>query len=77
VITPDFQYTPDEIEQLLVEDPDNWIVNLQAMQDYTLQTLETINRKDILAFTERGALINESCQTCHAQYWYKPLPMPR
>ena len=77
VVTPDFQYTPDEIEQLLVEDPDNWSINLQIMQDYTLQTLETINRKDILGFTERGASINESCQTCHAQYWYKPLVMPR
>jgi hypothetical protein len=77
VVTPDFQYTPNEIEQLLAEDPDTWIINLQNLQDYTLQTLETINRKDILGFTERGALINEACQSCHAQYWYKPLAMPR
>ena len=58
-------------------DPETWIINLQTMQDSVLRTLEMIDRKDILGFTERGALINESCETCHAQYWYKPLPMPR
>jgi hypothetical protein len=77
VTTPDFQFTPQEIEQLLIDDPDNWIINLQTMQDSVLQTLEMIDRKDILGFTERGAIINESCETCHAQYWYKPLPGPR
>ena len=76
-VTPDFQFTPEEIEQLIRNDPDNWIINLQTMQDSTLLTLEAINRKDILGLTERSAAINESCETCHAQYWYKPLPMPR
>jgi hypothetical protein len=77
VTTPDFQFTPQEIEQLLIEDPDSWIINLQTMQDSVLQTLEMIDRKDILGFTERGAIINESCETCHAQYWYRPLPRQR
>jgi hypothetical protein len=70
---PDFQFTPQEIEQLRIDDPDSWVINLQAMQDAVLQTLEKIDRKDILGFTERAAVINESCETCHAQYWYKPL----
>ncbi len=77
VTTPDFQFTPQQIEQMLIDDPDNWIINLQTMQDSVLQTIEMIDKKDILGFTERGAIINESCETCHAQYWYKPLPMPR
>lgn len=76
-VTPDFQFTPQEIEQMLAEDPETWIINLQTMQDSVLQTLEMIDRKDILGFTERGATINEACETCHAQYWYKPLPMAR
>ena len=76
-VTPDFQFTPAEIEQLLRDDPDNWIINLQNMQDTALATLEVINRKDILGLTERGARINEACETCHAQYWYRPLAAPR
>lgn len=74
---PDFQFAAEEIEQLRRSDPENWLLNLQTMQDYALQTLEAINKKDMLGFLERGALINEACETCHAQYWYKPLPMPR
>lgn len=74
---PDFQYMPAEIEQLIRADPDTWLVNLQTMQDSVLETMDAINRKDIFAFTERGAAINESCEACHAQYWYKPLAMAR
>ncbi|MES2626797.1 MAG: hypothetical protein V4628_16035, partial [Pseudomonadota bacterium] len=51
---PDFQFAPEEIEQLLRDDPENWIINLQAMQDSVLETIDAIDRKDILAFTERG-----------------------
>ncbi len=74
---PDFQYSPAEIAQLLRENPDDWLINLQTMQESVQATLEAIRRKDIFAFTERGAAINDSCEACHAQYWYKPLPMSR
>jgi hypothetical protein len=74
---PDFQFAPAEIEQLVRNEQDNWIAIAQAMQDSALLTLEAIERKDIIGFTEKGAEINESCESCHAQYWYRPLPMRR
>jgi hypothetical protein len=74
---PDFQFASEEIEARMREEQDNWIAIAQAMQDSALQTLEAIERKDILGFTEKGAEINEACESCHAQYWYRPLPMPR
>lgn len=72
---PDFQFTPDEIAQLISADPDSWAFNLQDMQAAALDTLAAIDDRDLLAFTERAALINQACEACHAQYWYRPLPM--
>ena len=71
----EFMYTPAEIEQLISTDPESWAYNLQEMQAATLLTLTAIDERDLLRFTEQAATINQACESCHAQYWYRPLPM--
>lgn len=69
---PAFQYTPEEIAQLLVEDPQSWQSYVQGMQESAQLTLQAIELRDVMGLTEWGAQINMACEGCHAQYWYRP-----
>lgn len=73
--TPDYQYRPAEIADMIRVRESDWIGLLQDMQEYTLATLEAIDARDPLMLTERSALINEACEACHAMFWYTPVPM--
>jgi len=42
------------------------------MQFFTRTTLETIEEKDLLGLMETSAAINNACQGCHAEFWYRP-----
>ena len=70
--TMSFQYSPDEIKQLLAEDPQPWQNYLRQMQDMTRMTLQAIELKDVVGLQDFGAQINRSCEGCHADYWYRP-----
>lgn len=71
---PDYQYRPDEIAALIAADPDSWNRYAQDMQLLTRDTLTAIGFRDLMGLTDFGARINEACQDCHAQFWYRPLP---
>jgi len=68
----DYQYTPDEIAALVKTQNAAWLRNLEAMENFTLQTMRTIERQDLVEFAETNARINEACQDCHASFWYRP-----
>lgn len=68
---PDFQYRPEEIQAMLENDPDTWRYYIQAMQFSTKATLEAIEKHDLLGLIDLGARINNSCQGCHAEFWYR------
>lgn len=70
--TARYQFTPDEIKQLLAEDPEPWRAYVQELQDTTRMTLQAIERRDLMGLVEFGAEINEACEGCHATYWYRP-----
>ncbi len=70
--TAGFQYTPDEIAQLLTDDPQAWQSYAQQLQETTRMTLQAIELRDVMGLQEFGAEINDACQDCHAQYWYRP-----
>jgi hypothetical protein len=70
--TVSFQFTPDEIKQLLAEDSQPWQAYVQQMQDSTRMTLQAIEFRDVMGLVEFGAQINEACEGCHAAYWYRP-----
>jgi hypothetical protein len=70
--TASFQFTPEEIEQLLAEDPQTWQSYIERMQDRTRMTLQAIELRDVMGLVDFGAQINEACDGCHAAYWYRP-----
>jgi hypothetical protein len=72
---PAFQYSPSEITELLQQNNRPWRNYAEQMQATLLQLLTSIEQRNIDSFTEQGAVLNQSCEGCHAQYWYKPLPM--
>ena len=74
--TASFQLTPDEIKELLVDDPALWQQYAEQLQETTRMTLQAIEMRDVMGLQEFGAEINEACKGCHAAYWYRP-SMPR
>lgn len=69
--TTDYQYTPDEIVDLLAENPEPWQEYLREMQETTQLTLQAIELKDLVGLQDFGARINAACEGCHAEYWYR------
>ena len=70
--TANFQLTPDEIKQMLSDDPAPWLSYAEQLQDTTRMTLQAIELRDVMGLQEFGAEINEACEGCHASYWYRP-----
>lgn len=69
---PGFQYTPAEIERLRVQQTDAWRSYAQQLQTTTLQLMKTIEQRDVNAYVEAGPPINQACEGCHGQFWYRP-----
>ncbi|HEY0963023.1 MAG TPA: hypothetical protein VGE69_11770 [Pseudomonadales bacterium] len=69
--TVTFQYSPDEIRQMLAEDPEPWRNYARQLQETTRMTLQAIEFRDVMGLVEFGAQINEACEGCHAAYWYR------
>ena len=69
---PDYQFRPEEIQALVESDAENWRAYIKQMQFFTRTTLETIEEKDLLGLMETSAAINNACQGCHAEFWYRP-----
>jgi hypothetical protein len=69
--TASFQYSPDEIKQLIADNPEPWQNYIQQMQDRTRMTLQAIDLKDLVGLQDFGAQINGACEGCHADYWYR------
>jgi hypothetical protein len=69
--TAAFQYSPNEIRELLTENPEPWRSYAQLMQERTRMTLQAIEFRDLMGLVEFGAQVNEACEGCHAAYWYR------
>jgi len=69
----DYKFTGPEIQALLDANPDGWRYYVEQMQFATNATLEAIVRRDIIGLMESGATINNACNGCHAEFWYRPL----
>jgi hypothetical protein len=67
----EFQLTTEEIAQLIRSEPELWISNVQNFQATVADTLSAIANKDIFAYGETGASINNACDQCHADFWYR------
>jgi hypothetical protein len=68
---PEYMYTSEEIQALTETNRDVWRSYIQEMQFSTQATLEAIERRDVLGLIETGARINNACEGCHADFWYR------
>jgi len=68
---PEYEFTPEEVEEVLAEDPDSWVVFSRTLQDAGLKMLDAVDARDAELLSEYGALLDEACESCHAAYWYR------
>ena len=68
---PDYMYSPKEMQALMESDAEGWRYYIQEMQSSTKATLETIEKRDLLGLIETSAIINNACEGCHAEFWYR------
>ena len=67
---PSVNLSPDQIEKLLVEDPQDWTKFAHAMHDSVLPALKAIDAKDPMALSDAGAGIDQACENCHLKFFY-------
>lgn len=72
--TPDYQYSAAEIQTLRQQNPEGWREYAQRLQATTRQLIIDIEKQDVEAYTEHGSPINQACEGCHAEFWYRPPP---
>ena len=68
---PDYMYRSEEIQGLTETNPEIWRSYIQEMQFSTQATLEAIERRDVLGLIEAAGTINNACESCHADFWYR------
>ena len=68
---PAYEYLPEEVEQKLVENRVAWVVFAQGLQTSALRVMDAIAARDVQALSDNGGLVDEACENCHSQYWYR------
>ncbi|MDR2212234.1 MAG: hypothetical protein LBE21_01215 [Pseudomonadales bacterium] len=69
---PLYEYLPDEVQAKLDEDRIAWDGFAQGLQAAAVQLLDAVNNRDVEKLSEYGALLDEACESCHLNYWYRP-----
>jgi hypothetical protein len=68
---PAYEYMPEEVEAKLAEDRLSWLGFAQALQTSALSVMDAINARDVTRLGETGGLLDQACENCHSQYWYR------
>lgn len=68
---PAYEYLPEEVEQKLTEDRIAWVVFAQGLQNSALNVMDAIAARDVARLSDSGGLLDEACENCHSQYWYR------
>ena len=68
---PEFEFTPEEVQELLDADPQSWIGYSQGLQNAALEMLKAVDERNSELLIETGAYLDEACEACHADYWYR------
>jgi hypothetical protein len=75
-LSPGVELTPEEIRALIDKNPDGWNYFVQDFQDSLKPMLAAIEKKDTQAMFEVGGKIDETCENCHATFWYPKSAAP-
>jgi hypothetical protein len=65
---------PEEIEDRVKNDPAAWTNGAHGLHAATLESLKAIDARDAKALLNAGDVLDQSCETCHRQYWYRVAP---
>jgi hypothetical protein len=68
---PEFEFTPQEVEQKLAADRQSWVGFAGSLQAAAIELLGAIDNRDTDKLTEWGAHLDEACENCHSVYWYR------
>jgi hypothetical protein len=67
---------PDEIEARIADDRPAWASHAHALQAAGARTLQAIESKNVKALIDAGEALDQACEACHQNYWYRPSPEP-
>lgn len=68
---PEYEFTPEEVQELLNADLQSWVGFSQGLQNSAFDMLKAIDMRDSEFLSESGAYLDEACEACHANYWYR------
>lgn len=68
---PEYEYTPEEVEEKLAADRQSFIGFVQNLQNAAFEMLDAIDTRDVDMLSEWGAHLDEACEACHSNYWYR------
>jgi hypothetical protein len=69
-LAPGVELTPEEIRSLIDKNPEGWDFYVQQFQDSLTPALAAIDAKNAEALFDAGEKIDETCENCHATFWY-------
>jgi len=67
---PGAELEPAEIERLVNDHWQEWVLFANALHDIGLKALETVDARDPEALTLVGGDIDAACESCHQRFWY-------
>jgi hypothetical protein len=73
---PGVELEPEEMEVLINEDRVSWNSRAAALRAAGLEALVAIDAQDSETLFAVGASIEDSCETCHTEYWYPNQVLP-
>ena len=70
-IFPEFEFTPEEVEERLAADFQSWQGFARGLQDAAIEMLDAVDNQDPEKLSDSGAFLDEACEACHSLYWYR------
>ncbi len=68
---------PEKAQEKIKAQWPAWLAFTQALQNSALETLKTVDARDVDKFVEAGGAIDEACEACHKSFWYPDAPTPK
>jgi hypothetical protein len=65
---------PEEIEALLARDPASWALRAHRLHEAATESLTAIDARDVTALVNAGETLDNACESCHRNYWYRTPP---
>jgi hypothetical protein len=71
------QLSPHEIQARINEKRDLWVKYATDLQAVTREAIEIAKKKDAQGLFDAGGRINQACETCHEEFWFREFrPQP-